>query len=288
MVANLLGVIFDGIAYGSVLFVVSVGLSVTLGLMNFVNLAHGAFAMFGGYVCLVASTRAGLPFPAALPVAFIATAAAGALLELVFYRRLYAAGHLDQVLFTVGLALVAVSGATYLFGPRQLAVEIPEALQGRTAILGLEVGVYRLFLIGFVIVIALVLAALVNGTRFGAQLRASVDNVVASAGSGINVNRIFSVAFALGSGLAGLGGALGVQVLSLEPSYPLKYLVDFLLVAVLGGAGTIAGPLAAALIIGIVDVGSKYYIPELGAFAIYALMPILLLLFPAGLFARAS
>lgn len=287
MLANLLGVIFDGIAYGSVLFVVSVGLSVTLGLMNFVNLAHGAFAMLGGYVCLLASTRLGLPFLAALPVAFVATAAAGAVLEFVFYRRLYSASHLDQVLFTVGLALVAVSGATYLFGPRQLAIEMPEMLLGRRTILGVEVSVYRLFLIGFVALIVLTLIAIFDHTRFGAQLRASVDNAVAAAGSGINVNWIFSGAFALGSGLAGLGGALGVEVLSLEPSYPLKYLVDFLLVAVLGGTGTVVGPLAAALVIGVVDIGSKYYVPELGAFAVYALMPILLMLFPSGLFARA-
>lgn len=288
MVGNLVGVIFDGLAYGSLLFIISVGLSVTLGLMNFVNLAHGAFAMFGGYVCLIVTMRAGLPFFAALVAAFVATAAVGALLEFLLYRRLYKAGHLDQVLFSVGLALVAVASATFLFGPRQLAIELPAMLQRRLTVLGVELGIYRVFLIVVVALITLSLLYVVELTRFGAQLRASVDNAVASAGSGINVNWIFIATFALGSGLAGLGGALGVEVLALEPSYPLKYLVDFLLVAVLGGAGTIVGPLAAALIIGVVDVLGKYYVPELGAFAIYALMPILLTIFPSGLFGRQA
>lgn len=283
-----LGVLFDGIAYGSLLFVISVGLSITLGVMNFVNMAHGAFAMLGGYVCLVAMNSAGVPFFAALVLVFVVVAIVGAILEALFYRHLYRASHLDQVLFTVGLALVAVSGATFLFGPRQLAIALPAMLQGRVEILGLDVSVYRLFLIACVLVITFVLILLVEHTRFGARLRASVDNATAAQGSGINVGRVFSVAFALGSGLAGLGGALGVDVLAIEPSYPLKYLVDFLLVAVLGGTATLAGPLIAALIIGMADVFGKYYVPEFGAFAVYALMPVLLTVFPQGLFGRRA
>lgn len=284
----LLGVLFDGIAYGSLLFLVSVGLSVTMGLMNYVNLAHGAFAMVGGYVCVVIMNHLGVPFLLSLPVAFITSAVIGILLEQTLYRRLYKAAHLDQVLFSIGLTFIAVASAAYFFGPSQQAISLPKFLQGQVNLLGLDVGAYRLFLICAVISIAVVLNLLVERTRFGAQIRASVDNQQASSGLGINVGRVFSLTFALGCGLAGLGGGLGVEVLGLDPSFPLKYLVYFLLVVAVGGAGTIKGPLIAALILGVVDVAGKYFIPSVGAFIIYAMMVTMLLLFPAGLFGKRS
>src|SRR5260221_4159912 len=145
-----IGVLFDGIAYGSLLFLVSLGLSVTMGLMNFVNLAHGAFAMAGGYVSVVAMTRFGVPFLAALPLAFIGTAAAGALLERALYRRLYAASHLDQVLFSIGLTFIAIAGATWIFGPSQQPVRLPEFLRGQWHAAGIDFGLYRMFLIAVV------------------------------------------------------------------------------------------------------------------------------------------
>jgi branched-chain amino acid transport system permease protein len=282
----MIGVLFDGLAYGSLLFLVSLGLSVTMGLMNFVNLAHGAFAMAGGFVCVVAMTRYGIPFLAALPLAFVATAAAGALLERVLYRRLYRASHLDQVLFSIGLTFMAVAAATWLFGPSQQPVRMPQFLRGQVHFAGVDFGIYRLFLIAVVAALTAALGFLVARTRFGAQVRASVDDAVAARGLGIDVDRVFSVAFALGSGLAGLGGALGIEVLGLDASFPLKYLVYFLLVVVVGGAGTIKGPLAAALLLGVLDVAGKYYVPQAGAFVIYAAMVILLIAFPAGLFGR--
>jgi branched-chain amino acid transport system permease protein len=280
------GVLFDGIAYGSLLFVVSVGLSVTMGLMNFVNLAHGAFAMAGGYVCVVAMTRLGVPFLAALPLAFIATAAAGALLERTLYRRLYGASHLDQVLFSIGLTFMAIAGATWIFGSSQQPVRLPEFLRGQVRLAGVDVGVYRLFLIAVVAALSALLAVLVTKTRLGAQVRASVDDARVARGLGIDVDRLFSVTFALGSGLAGLGGALGIDVLGLDPSFPLKFMVYFLLVVVVGGVGHIPGTLFAALLLGVLDVGAKYYVPQAGAFVIYAAMVLLLVAFPAGLFGR--
>ncbi|WP_432260500.1 branched-chain amino acid ABC transporter permease [Cupriavidus sp. TMH.W2] len=286
--ASLLGVLFDGVAYGSLLFLISVGLSVTLGLMNFVNLAHGAFAMLGGYVAVVLMNRAGVPFLLALPVAFAGAAAAGWLLERTLYRRLYQASHLDQVLFSIGLTFMAMAGANYLFGPGQQPVELPEMLRGQVRVGTLELGAYRLFLVGVVIVITLALGWLVSRTRFGAQVRAAVDNQQAARGLGINVGRVFSLTFALGSGLAGLGGGLGVDVLGLDPSFPLKYMVYFLLVVAVGGAGTMRGPLLAALVLGIADVAGKYYVPAVGAFVIYAMMVLLLVLFPAGLYGRRA
>ena len=288
MLGNLIGVLFDGIAYGSLLFIISIGLSVTMGLMNFVNLAHGAFAMLGGYACVIAMTRLGLPFLTSLPVAFVVSALAGVVLERLLYRRLYRATHLDQVLFSIGLIFMAIAAATWLFGSQQQPVRLPDFLRGQVRVLGLDFGAYRLFLITVVVVITFALTWLIERTRFGAEVRASVDNQQASAGLGINVERVFSLTFALGSGLAGLGGGLGIDVLGLDPTFPLKYMVYFLLVVAVGGAGTIKGPLFAALILGVFDVAGKYYVPQLGSFVIYVVMVAMLLVFPQGLVGRRA
>ena len=288
MLGNLIGVLFDGIAYGSLLFVISIGLSVTLGLMNFVNLAHGAFAMLGGYACVIVMARLGLPFLASLPVAFAVSAVAGVVLERLLYRRLYRATHLDQVLFSIGLIFMAIASATWLFGSQQQPVRLPDFLRGQVRVLGLDFGAYRLFLIVLVVAITLALTWLLERTRFGAEVRASVDNQQASAGLGINVERVFSLTFALGSGLAGLGGGLGIDVLGLDPTFPIKYMVYFLLVVAVGGAGTIKGPLFAALILGVFDVAGKYYVPQLGSFVIYVVMVAMLLVFPRGLVGRRA
>src|SRR4029079_4774975 len=275
-----------------------------MGLMNFVNLAHGAFAMLGGYACVMLMTRAGVPFLATLPVAFLAPAAAGSVRERTLYQRLYKATHLDQVMFSIGLVFMSVASATYFFGPSQQPVRLPDFLRGQVRVLGLDVGAYRLFLIAVVIVITTVLTLLLVKTRFGALVRASVDNAVAAAGLGIDVNRVFGVTFALGSGLAGLrgglgidrvgfglaglGGGLGIDVLGLDPTFPLKYMVYFLLVVAIGGAGTIKGGLVAALVLGVCDVAGKYYVPQIGSFIIYFLMVALMIAFPAGLYGRRA
>jgi len=280
------GVLFDGVAYGSLLFLISIGLSVTHGLMNFINLAHGAFAMVGGYVFVVATLLFGVPFALALLVAFLAAALAGGVLERALYRRLYGHSPLDQVLFTIGLTFMSIAAATWIFGSGQQPVRLPASLLGQTRLFGVDVGIYRLFLIAIVFALASALALLVTRTRFGARIRASVDDARTAAGLGIDVERVFSVTFILGSGLAGLGGALGIDVLGLDPTFPLKYMVYFLLVVVVGGAGTIVGTLGAAMVLGIFDVAGKYYVPWAGSFVIYALMVVLLLLFPRGLLRR--
>jgi len=282
----MLGVLFDGIAYGSLLFLVSLGLSVTMGLMNFVNLAHGAFAMAGGFVCVIAMSRFGVPFLAALPLAFVIAALAGAVLERLLYRRLYTAHSLDQVLFSIGLTFMSIAAATYFFGSSQQPVRLPDFLRGQVRFAGADFGIYRLFLVGAVAALTTVLGLLIARTRFGAQVRAAVDDAQAARGLGIDVDRVFSIAFALGSGLAGLGGALGIEVLGLDSGFPLKFMVYFLLVVVVGGAGTIVGPLVAALVLGVLDVAGKYYVPQLGAFVIYAAMVVLLIAFPLGIRGR--
>lgn len=288
MAGVLLGILFDGIAYGMLLFLISIGLSVTMGLMGFVNLAHGAFAMFGGYVATGLMQQAGWPFLATLPAAFVLVALASVLVERLLYRRLYRRGPLDQVLFTIGLTFMAVAGITYFFGPSQQPVRLPDFLQGQSRVLGLEFGVYRLFLIvvGVAVTAAVVLG--IERTRFGAKVRAAVDNPVMATGLGINVGGVFAVAFAMGSGLAGLGGALGIQILGLDPSFPLKYLVFFLIVVSVGGMGSVSGTLLAACIVGIFDVFGKYYLPQVGAFIIYAVMVSLLMWRPQGLLGKRS
>lgn len=279
-------VIFDGVAYGMLLFLIGVGLSVTMGLMNFVNLAHGSFAMVGGYTASLLMNQWGMGYAAALAAAFVAAALTGALLEFLLYRRLYRAHPLDQVLLSIGLVFVSVAVFTWFFGPTMQPFTLPEALQGQLAFAGLELSRYRLFLIvcGTVVLAALLLG--LGRTRYGAMVRAAVDNQRVARGTGINVQRLFFLTFSFGCGLAGLGGALSLGMLGLEPSFPLKYLVYFLIVVCVGGAGTITGPFIAALLVGVVDVAGKYYLPEAGAFLIYVFMIVMLLLRPNGIVPR--
>jgi len=287
MISSLIGVVFDGLAYGMLLFLISVGLSITLGLMNFVNLAHGAFGMLGGYVCAVATTHWNVPFLAALPLAFAAAALTGVLLERVLFRRLYRRSPLDQVLLTIGLTFMAIAVATYLFGSQQQALHLPRYLSGQFSVYRVDLNIYRVFLLAVGLVLTVALTLVVDRTRFGAAVRAAVDNPRVAEALGIRVALVFQIAFAAGCGLAGLGGALGVEVLGLDPVFPLKYLVYFLLVVAVGGTGTLKGPLYAALLLGVADVAGKYYVPQAGAFIIYAVMLILLIIRPQGLVSRS-
>ncbi len=280
--------LFDGLAYGMLLFVMACGLSVTLGLMNLINLAHGAFAMAGGYVTAVLVNRLGVPFFAALPLAFVASALIGLVLERTLYVHVYRKSHLEQVLFSIGLVFMAMSGVSYLVGSEQQFIKLPAFLANRYEVLGVSIGAYRLLIIGVCGVLALVLQLAVARTRFGAQLRAAVDDPVVARGLGIHVDLVFAATFAVGSGLAGLGGALGAEILGLDPTFPVKYMVYFLIVVAVGGSAGMTGPLVAAVLLGVADVAGKYYAPQFGAFIIYALMIVILLWRPQGLFAKAG
>jgi len=284
----MLTILFDGIAYGMLLFVLACGLSVTLGLMNFVNLAHGAFAMAGGYITLVLVNRGGVPFAAGLAMAFVVTALIGVLLERTLYVHVYGKSPLEQVLFTIGLVFMSVAAVDYVMGSQQVFIQIPSALEGRFEIFGIGIGRYRLLIIFICGLLTLALQMTLSNTRFGSRLRASVDDARVARGLGINVNAVFTLTFAVGSGLAGLGGALGAEILGLDPTFPLKYMVYFLIVVTVGGTSSITGPFAASLVIGIADVAGKYYVPKFGAFVIYTIMIIVLILRPQGLFARAA
>lgn len=287
----MLTILFDGIAYGMLLFILAVGLSVTMGLMNFINLAHGAFAMVGGYLTVILMQRHGVPFLLCLPLAFLGSALLGALLERTLYRPMYSKPHLNQVLFSIGLTFMAVAVMDYFFTSSQQIVQLPEWLKGRTELGSgtaweLGMGHYRLFIVAVCVALTIALQTILSRTRFGSRLRASVDDQRVAAGLGINVNAVFLLTFAAGSGLAGLGGALGAEILILDPSFPLRYMVYFLIVVAVGGTSSITGPLLAALLLGIADVAGKYYIPRFGAFIVYFLMIVILIWRPQGLFVR--
>jgi branched-chain amino acid transport system permease protein len=282
----LLTILFDGIAYGMLLFVLACGLSVTLGLMNFINLAHGSFAMAGGYCTVILVNRLGVPFALGVLLAFLVTAALGGLLERTLYVHVYARSHLDQVLFTIGLVFMSVAATDYVMGSAQQFVEIPKVLQGKFDVFGVGMGKYRLLIIAVCGALATVLQLILGKTRFGSRLRAAVDNRQVASGLGINVGAVFGITFAFGSGLAGLGGALGAEIIGLDPTFPLKYMIYFLIVVTVGGTSSVTGPLFASILLGIGDVAGKYYVPKLGAFVIYTIMIVVLIWRPQGLFAR--
>jgi len=284
----MLTILFDGVAYGMLLFVLASGLSVTLGLMNFINLAHGAFAMVGGYVTALMMNRAGVPFLATLPAAFLVPAILGVVLERTLYRRLYGASPLDEVLFTIGLVFMSVAAVDYTMGSSQQFVQIPDALQGQFEVAGIGMGKYRLLIIVICGLLTIALQLILAKTRFGSRLRAAVDDQRVARGLGINVGAVFGITFAFGSGLAGLGGALGAEILGLDPTFPLKYMIYFLIVVTVGGTSSITGPFFASILLGIGDVAGKYYVPKLGAFVIYAIMIAVLIWRPQGLFARGT
>jgi branched-chain amino acid transport system permease protein len=276
--------VLGGLAAGMVLFIVSVGLSVTMGLMGFVNLAHGGFAMLGGYVIVLSMRNWGLGFAPAVALGFVVIAGVSIAFERLLYSRLYRATELDQVLFTIGLVFMMIAAVTLLIGPENQQLMLPPALQGQ---LDLGFVQYRTYSIFLIVVGTLIMLALWLGferTRMGAQIRAAVDNRRMAESLGINIDRLFMIAFAFGSGMAAVGGGLGAEFIGLDPQYPLKYLVYFLIVVAVGGLGRITGVFFAALLIGVLDFVLKKYLPQGGTLFIYALAILLLLWRPQGLF----
>jgi branched-chain amino acid transport system permease protein len=267
-----------------ILYVISVGLSVTMGLMGFINLAHGVFAMAGGYVFATVMAHFGVPFPLALLAAFVIVALLSIVLERLLYSRLYSAGELAQVLFSIGLILVSMASARLIFGDQAARVLLPDYMRGQLHMLGRDFPTYRVFLILFSTLIIVGLWFGVERTRWGAMVRAAVDNRGMAQSVGINTRQLFMATFALGSGLAGLGGALGADILPVQWGYPFEHLVYFLIVVAVGGLGSLRGPFIAALLIGVADTACKYWIPEFGAFLIYAATIAILLWRPMGLF----
>lgn len=286
--SSLVSVAFHGVAFGMILYVISVGLSVTMGLMGFTNLAHGVFAMAGGYILVSSLARFQIPFPLALLLSFVLVAAVSVVLEKLLYSRLYGAAELEQVLFTIGLIFMSVAVARLIYGTLQQPVLLPDYLKGQFSLLGRDFPAYRVFLIAFSAAMIGVLWFGIERTIWGAMVRAAVDNRAMAQSIGINTKRLFTITFAIGSGLAGLGGALGADIVAIQPTYPFEQLVYFLIVVSVGGLGSLRGPFVAALLIGVTDTACKYWLPQFGAFFIYVATIGLLLWRPMGLFGRRA
>ncbi len=285
---GVLTVLVDGLAYGMLLFLFSIGLSITLGLMRFINLAHGAFAMGGGYVTVVATGTLGWPFLAALPLSFVVMGLVGIALERTLITHVYRKSELQHVLFSIGLAFAAGAVANIIFGPQQQPIVLPDWANARVEFLGTWTTGYRIFVMVAGVVALLLLLALFRRTLFGARVRAAVDRRATAESIGINVSRLFALTFGLGAACAGLGGALAVGFLGLDPSFPLKYLVIVLMVVAIGGPGSITGSFIAALALGAVDAMFKYFLPATGSFVIYAMLVLAMIFIPRGLLRRTA
>ena len=278
----------DAVAYGMVLFIISIGLSVTMGLMRVINLAHGAFAMIGGYLASYAIVSLGLPFVLALPLAVAGTVLIAAPLEFLLYRRIYGASDpLVQVLMTIGITFTIIGLANWLFGPTLKTIPLPAAVTGPVDLGFRTVPAHRLLVIATGAAVALGLWLLLERTDFGIRLRAAVDNAKMAAALGIPTRTLYALTFALSVGLGALGGIIGAEMLPVEPYYALRYMVTFLVVVSVGGAGSIGGALLAALLLGLVDTTGKYMMPEFGEFFFYAAVIAVVWTFPNGLLGRA-
>ena len=286
VINTIISILFDGVAYAMFLFIVSVGLSITMGLMGFVNLAHGAFAMAGGYLVLTATLGWGVPFFASLLITFIVIGVASIFFERALYAHLYGAGDLDQVLMTIGLTFMAIAAYTFFYGPLPQSIRLPDYLVGEIHLGARTFPTYRVFLIAVGAALVAILWYGFERTNIGAKIRAAVDNRRMAQSVGIDVDRLFTFTFAVGSGLAGLGGGLAIQLLGLNPSFAVVYLVFFLLVVAVGGSGSMWGTLVAALVLGVGDTAGKYLYADAGGFFIYAIAFLLLLIKPVGLYGR--
>ena len=284
--ATLLNILVDGIAYGMILFLISVGLSVTMGLMRVINLAHGGFAMLGGAAVHVLGSGAGLPFALALPLAVAAVVLLALPMERLLYRPIYAMPELSQVLATIGIAFVMIAAVNFWLGSALLPIPLPPGWTGTVDLGFRSLPMHRLIVIGTGLAVALGLYLLLDRTRFGIRLRAAVDNRAAAAAIGIDTGRIFAVTFALGAGLAALGGILGAELLPVDAYYPLRYMVLFLIVVAVGGMGSIAGSFLAALALGVVQQGALYLLPDFGTIAFFLAVILLLALRPQGMLGR--
>jgi branched-chain amino acid transport system permease protein len=276
----------DALAYGMVLFVISIGLSVTMGLMRVVNLAHGAFAMIGGYIASYAARDLGLGYAVAVLLAVVGTVIIAIPIERLLYRRIYGAPELTQVLMTIGITFCIIGIANFVFGPTLKTIPLPEVLQGSADLGFRSIATHRLFAILCGLAVAGILWFLIERTAFGIKLRAAVDNAAMTAALGVRTQIVYAVSFAVAVGLAAFGGVVGAELLPVEPYYALRYMVTFLVVVSVGGAGSIPGALLACLLLGAIDTTGRYLAPEYGEFFFYLAVIVIITLFPRGLAGR--
>lgn len=283
-----ISILIDGVSYGMVLFIISIGLSITMGLLRVINMAHGGFAMIGGFIAAFATARFGASFEVALVVSVVAVAMLSIPIERLLMRRVYARDELDQTLLTIGMIFVMMAAVNLMFGSTVTALRIPDYLAGSITVADHTFPKYRILVLGAGLGVAAGLWYLIERTPFGIQVRAAVDNASIAQTVGVDTPRLYTLAFAMGAGLAALGGVIGAQLLPMEPGYALKYLVLFLAVVTVGGLGTVGGTLAAALFLGVIDTAAKYLLPDIASVALFLAMFVVLSLRPNGLFGRMS
>jgi branched-chain amino acid transport system permease protein len=285
---TILSISIDALAYGMVLFIISIGLSMMMGLMRVVNLAHGAFAMIGGYFASYAIRDLGFNYAGAIAVAVIATVIILMPLEMLLYRRLYRNGDpLVQVLMTIGITFVVIGVTNFVFGPTLKSIPLPTVLSGPMDIGFRMIPTHRIFVIACGAITALALWYFVEKTSFGVKLRASVDHAAMASALGVRTEVIYAISFAVAVALGAFGGVVGAEILPIEPFYALRYMVTFLVVVSVGGAGSIWGALAASLLLGLADTTGKYLVPNFGEFFFYLAVIGIVFLFPHGLLGRA-
>lgn len=279
-------IVLYGLSFGLVLCLIALGLVVTMGLMRVINLAHGAFAAIGGYLAISLMSRMGLPYALALPLAVLAVALFGVLAERLLYRHLYQRPDLDQVLVTIGFNFVVIAALTLFFGPNIQRLDLPPWLKGNVDLGIREFEIYRVYAAAICLVVIGALWWVLEKTTVGARLRAAVDNRGMAQAMGMNVPLLFSATFALGCGLAALGGILAAPMLPMEPMWPLKYLVLVLVIVALSGHGQVGASVVVAVLVGLVETAGRYFFPQYGAFFIYLLLIGLMVWRPDGLLVK--
>jgi len=277
--------LLTGLAYGMLLFMISVGLSVIFGLMGIVNLAHGAFFVVGAYLAL-SVLSVGLSFWIALVVVAVAMAFCGVLVERFLLFRSYG-NELNQVLLTFGLAFILKDVIELIWGTRLQSLPTPELLNFSPTLAGVTFPAYRLMVVLVGCLLAVVLWYLESRTRIGAIVRAGVDDREMVSALGINVTLVFAGVFAFGAGLAGFSGVLGGPILGMYPDMGFDILVVALIVVVLGGLGTWKGAFAGGLLVGMVETFGRIWFPSLSLVIVFLLMAVVLLIRPSGLFGRS-
>ena len=275
---------FNGISYGALLFLVGSGLSLIFGVMRIVNLAHGSYFLLGGYVALIGDLDDGL-LALALPVAALAIAAVGLLMERIFLRPL-GFDPLRQVLLTVGFAFLFQQAALDIWTGNNFDINPPELLTRTIVVGGIYLPLYRIFMIGTALAIGVMLWLVMEKTRMGAAVRATVDDAQMARGVGIDTSRISMFVFALGAFLAALGGVIGGAFLGIYPGLDFEILPLAFAVVIIGGMGSLSGAAIGALLVGLADNFGKALFPEISYFTLYAPMALILAVKPTGLFGR--
>jgi branched-chain amino acid transport system permease protein len=276
---------FNGVSYGALLFLLASGLSLIFGVMHIVNLAHGSYFMLGGYVGLSVVWRTG-SFVAALACGALAVALIGVAMERLFLRRLPASQALGQVLMTIGFALIFQDVALLIWGGDPYTIPAPAMFSGVMHVGGFRFPTYRIFIVGVAFVIGALLWLGLEATRTGAVIRAAVDDAEMAQGVGINVPRVSLLVFALGAGLAALGGVIGGAFLGVYPGADFEVLPYAFVVVIVGGLGSLPGAMIGSLLVGLLDNFGKALFPELSYFTLFAPMALILALRLTGLFGR--